>query len=177
MGWHPSPSTPCSACSPADAREERTPITRWPRPHDRYDHVGSRRSSSPLGRRWRRRQHARFNLGLESILGMCAIAKWFIIASAAATQGDIFPPWCTERGAASVAQLDIAFDAQWTIVSDRDFPRHTHLPSLGVHPSDRTTNIDREGRATGLFPRLFDYITNRFPSGGEICLGTYRIDR
>ena len=77
---------------------------------------------------------------------MCAIAKWFIIASATATQRDIFPPWCTERGAASVAQLDIAFDAQWTIVSDRDFPRHTHLPSLGVHPSNRTTDIDREGR-------------------------------
>jgi hypothetical protein len=83
---------------------------------------------------------------------MCAIAKWFIIASAAATQGDIFPPWCTERGAASVAQLDIAFDAQWTIVSDRDFPRHTYLPSLGVHPSDRTTDIDREGRAPASSP-------------------------
>jgi hypothetical protein len=108
--------------------------------------------SNPLGRRWRRRQHARFNLGLESILGMCAITKWFIIASAAATQGDIFPPWCTERGAASVAQLDIAFDAQWTIVSDRDFPWHTHLPSLGVYPSDRTTDIDREGRAPASSP-------------------------
>jgi hypothetical protein len=107
---------------------------------------------------------------------MCAIAKWFIIASAAATQGDIFPPWCTERGAASVAQLDIAFDAQWTIVSDRDFPRHTHLPSLGVYLSDRTTDIDREGRAPASSPPIFDYITNRFPSGGEICLGAYRID-
>jgi hypothetical protein len=78
---------------------------------------------------------------------MCAIAKWLIIASATATQGDIFPPRCTERGAASVAQFDIAFDAQWTIVSDCDFPRHAHLPSLGVHSSDRTTDIDRKERA------------------------------
>jgi hypothetical protein len=79
---------------------------------------------------------------------MCAIAKWLIIASAAATQGDIFPPRCTERGAGGVAQLDIAFDAQWTIVSDRDFPGHAHLPSLGVHSLDRTTDTDREGRAS-----------------------------
>ena len=78
---------------------------------------------------------------------MCAIAKWLIVTSAAATQGDIFPSRCTEGGTAGVAQFDIAFDAQRTIISDRDFSRHAHLPSLGVHRTDNTTDIDKEGRA------------------------------
>ncbi len=100
-----------------------------------------------LGRRWGRRQYSRCHLRLEAILGMCAIAKWLIVTSAAATQGDKFPPRCTKRGTASVAQFDIAFDAQWTIISDRDFSRHAHLPSLGVHLTGNTTDIDKEGRA------------------------------
>ena len=112
-----------------------------------------------LGRRWWRRQHSRFDLRLEAILAMCAIAKRLIVAPATAAQGDIFPSRRTECSTAGVAQLDIAFDAQWTIVSDCDFPRHAHLPSLGVHSSDIPTDIDRE-KGTGLFPRLLDYITN-----------------
>jgi hypothetical protein len=133
------------------ARHNRTPARALSRrggepggrPRNRWCIFGAR----DLGRRWRRRQHSSFDLRLESILAMRAIAKWLIVASATATQGDILPSWCTECGTAGVTQLDIAFDAQWTIVSDCDFPRHAHLPSLGVHSSDIRTDIDGERRA------------------------------